>query len=148
MSEYLTTTQSTCRTCRRLVPAQIFVENGGVWLRKECPEHGRQTARIHGDAPSYLKLGHFYRKASVPLIGGYLPKSAMAAARTGATISGTAWRGSPNVRLMAAAPGAMPSSRSLSLVKGETKAGAVADARLVKADVRCSIPQSTLRPTG
>jgi hypothetical protein len=43
------------------------VENGGVWLRKECPEHGRQTARIHGDAPSYLKLGHFYRKASVPL---------------------------------------------------------------------------------
>jgi uncharacterized radical SAM superfamily Fe-S cluster-containing enzyme len=34
---------------------------------KECPEHGRQTARIYGDAQSYLKLGHFHRKASVPL---------------------------------------------------------------------------------
>ena len=67
MSEYLTTTQSTCRTCRRLVPAQILVESGGVWLRKECPEHGSQTARIHGDAESYLKLGHFHRKAWVPL---------------------------------------------------------------------------------
>jgi uncharacterized radical SAM superfamily Fe-S cluster-containing enzyme len=66
MSEYLTTTQSTCRTCRRLVPAQIFVESGSVWLQKECPEHGRQKARIYGDAQSYLKLGHFHRKASMP----------------------------------------------------------------------------------
>jgi len=67
MSEYLTTTQSTCRTCRRLVPAQIFVENGSVWMQKECTEHGRQRARIYGDAQSYLKLGHFHRKASMPL---------------------------------------------------------------------------------
>ena len=67
MREYLTTTQSTCRTCRRLVPAQIFIETGEAWLQKECPEHGRQKARIYGDAEAYLKLGHFHRQASVPL---------------------------------------------------------------------------------
>jgi uncharacterized radical SAM superfamily Fe-S cluster-containing enzyme len=67
MTSYLTTTQSTCRTCRRLVPAQLFVEDNSVWLRKECPEHGPQQARIHGDAQAYLKLGHFHRRASMPL---------------------------------------------------------------------------------
>ena len=67
MSEYLTTTQSTCHTCRRLVPAQIFVEGDSAWMQKECPEHGRQWARIYGDAQAYLKLGHFHRKASMPL---------------------------------------------------------------------------------
>ncbi len=67
MTAYLTTTQSTCRTCRRLVPAQIFIEEGSVWMQKVCPEHGRQKARIYGDAPAYLKLSHFHRKASMPL---------------------------------------------------------------------------------
>ena len=70
MSEYLTTTQSVCRTCRRLVPAQIFIEADAVWLQKECPEHGRQNARIYGDAQAYLKLGHFHRQASMPLSFG------------------------------------------------------------------------------
>ena len=64
---YLTTTQSVCRSCRRLVPAQIFIADGSVWMQKDCPEHGRQRARIYGDAQAYLKLGHFHRKASVPL---------------------------------------------------------------------------------
>jgi 7,8-dihydro-6-hydroxymethylpterin dimethyltransferase len=67
MSEYLTTTQSVCRICRRLISAQILVESGGVWLQKECPEHGRQKARIYGDAPAYLNLGHFHRRGSMPL---------------------------------------------------------------------------------
>jgi 7,8-dihydro-6-hydroxymethylpterin dimethyltransferase len=67
MTNYLTTTQSTCRTCRRLVSAQVFIENGSVWLQGECPEHGRQKARIYSDAEAYLKLGHFHRQASMPL---------------------------------------------------------------------------------
>lgn len=67
MNEYLSFTQSVCRTCRRLVPARIFIEQGSVWMEKICPEHGRQQARIHGDAGAYLKLGHFHRKASMPL---------------------------------------------------------------------------------
>jgi len=67
MNEYLSMTQSVCRTCQHLVPAQISVEDGSVWMEKVCPEHGRQRARIYGDAQAYLKLGHFHRKASVPL---------------------------------------------------------------------------------
>lgn len=67
MNEYLSMTQSVCRTCRHLVPAQIFIEDGSVWMEKACPAHGRQRARIYGDASAYLKLAHFHRKASVPL---------------------------------------------------------------------------------
>ncbi|HNQ90105.1 MAG TPA: radical SAM protein [Verrucomicrobiota bacterium] len=67
MTTYLSTTQSTCRTCRRLIPAQLLIEDNCVWMRKQCPEHGPQQARVHGDAQAYLKLGHFHRKASVPL---------------------------------------------------------------------------------
>jgi 7,8-dihydro-6-hydroxymethylpterin dimethyltransferase len=68
MTQYLTTTRSACHTCRRLIPAQVLIEAGSVWLQGECPEHGRQMARIYGDAEAYLKLGRFHRHASVPLI--------------------------------------------------------------------------------
>jgi hypothetical protein len=67
MTEYLTTTRSTCKACRRLVSAQMFVEADGVWLHKVCPEHGPQEARVSGDAAGYLGLGRFHRRASTPL---------------------------------------------------------------------------------
>ncbi|HYG36783.1 MAG TPA: radical SAM protein, partial [Clostridia bacterium] len=67
MVEYLTSTQSICRDCRKAISAQILVEEKEVWLQKRCPEHGLQRARIYGDAEAYLKLGRFHRKASVPL---------------------------------------------------------------------------------
>jgi uncharacterized radical SAM superfamily Fe-S cluster-containing enzyme len=66
MTAYLTTTQSVCRTCRRLVPARIGIRGGAVWLDKVCPEHGYQEARIHGDPEAYAQLGRFHRRASVP----------------------------------------------------------------------------------
>ncbi len=67
MPEYLTSTQSVCRYCRRFLPARIFIEETGVWLHKHCPEHGLQKARFYGDARAYLKLAHFHRRASMPL---------------------------------------------------------------------------------
>ncbi len=67
MREYLTSTQSICRECRKPISAQLFKEATGIWLQKCCPEHGTQTARVYGDARAYLGLGHFHRKASVPL---------------------------------------------------------------------------------
>jgi 7,8-dihydro-6-hydroxymethylpterin dimethyltransferase len=67
MREYLTSTQSICRTCRKPVSAHLFKEADGIWLQKTCPEHGTQTARVYGDAQAYLGLGRFHRKASVPL---------------------------------------------------------------------------------
>ena len=67
MSRYLTTTQSICRQCRRLIPARVSVRDDGVWFEKVCPEHGPQAARVYGDAEAYRGLGRFHRKASVPL---------------------------------------------------------------------------------
>ncbi len=67
MREYLTSTQSICRECRRPISARLFKENTGTWLQKCCPEHGTQTARVYGDAQAYLGLGRFHRKASIPL---------------------------------------------------------------------------------
>jgi uncharacterized radical SAM superfamily Fe-S cluster-containing enzyme len=66
MREYLTSTQSICRECLKPVSAHLFKEETGIWLQKCCPQHGEQTARVYGDAPAYLGLGHFHRKASVP----------------------------------------------------------------------------------
>ncbi len=67
MREYLTSTQSVCRQCRKPVAAQLFKEDTGVWMQKTCPEHGTQMARIYGDAQAYLGLNRFHRKASTPL---------------------------------------------------------------------------------
>jgi uncharacterized radical SAM superfamily Fe-S cluster-containing enzyme len=66
MTTYLTTTQSLCRTCRRLIPAQVLIDDGSVWFHKICPEHGFQKARVHGDAQAYLKLGDYHSPATVP----------------------------------------------------------------------------------
>ena len=66
MAEYLTSTQSICRECRKLIPAQLFVEASGVWMCKTCPEHGFQQAIVYSDAQDYLNLKHYFRKASVP----------------------------------------------------------------------------------
>ncbi len=65
--DYLTSTQSICRTCRRLITARVFLREDGVWFEKHCPEHGVQEVRVYSDAQAYLNLGHFHRKASVPL---------------------------------------------------------------------------------
>lgn len=67
MREYLTSTQSICRECRKPVSAHLFKEDSAIWLQKCCPEHGTQTARVYGDARAYLGLGRFHRRASVPL---------------------------------------------------------------------------------
>jgi len=67
MNEYLTTTVSLCRTCGRRLPAKVCTEDGGVWMHKECPEHGPQSVRVWSDAASYLALGRYHRAGSVPM---------------------------------------------------------------------------------
>jgi len=70
MTEYLTSTQSVCRYCRRLISAHVVARDDGVWLEKICPEHGPQAARVYGDAEGYLSLVRFHRQASMPLAFG------------------------------------------------------------------------------
>lgn len=67
MNDFLTTTQSLCRHCGRLIAARVCAREDGVWLEKICPEHGSQQARVYGDTPAYLGLGLYHRPASVPL---------------------------------------------------------------------------------
>ncbi len=67
MREYLTSTQSVCRECRKPISALLFKEDTGIWLQKTCPDHGIQRARIYGDAEAYLGLSRFHRAGSIPL---------------------------------------------------------------------------------
>jgi uncharacterized radical SAM superfamily Fe-S cluster-containing enzyme len=67
MNEYLTTTVSLCRTCGRRLPAKVCAEDGGVWMHKECPEHGPQSVRVWSDVASYLALGRYHRAGSMPM---------------------------------------------------------------------------------
>lgn len=67
MSEYLTTTTSMCRVCRRLIQAQVRIERGGVWFYKICPEHGSQNVLVYNDASLYRQLGQYHRQAAMPL---------------------------------------------------------------------------------
>ena len=65
--DYITTTVSTCRTCGRLLPARVHLDEGAVWFHKVCPEHGRQVVRVYSDAEQYGQLHHYHRAGSIPL---------------------------------------------------------------------------------
>jgi uncharacterized radical SAM superfamily Fe-S cluster-containing enzyme len=65
--EYLTSTVSTCGTCRRLLPARVHVRDGAVWFQKICPEHGAQEALVSSDSAWYLAFPSYHRAASTPL---------------------------------------------------------------------------------
>ena len=65
-----------CPVCRRLVDGQRIIREGKVYLRKQCPEHGRMEALISGDADwflkslAYVKPGSVPRKHSMPVVRG------------------------------------------------------------------------------
>lgn len=67
MSQYLSTTISTCGRCGRLLLARVHEKKGAVWFHKECPDHGPQDVRVHPDAARYLELGRYHRAGSRPL---------------------------------------------------------------------------------
>lgn len=56
-----------CPQCRHLVDGQRIIRKGKVYLRKQCPEHGRSEALISGDADWFLKSLAYIKPGSVPL---------------------------------------------------------------------------------
>ncbi len=47
-------TTSLCKVCKAALPARVVATNEGeVWMRKLCPEHGAQEARLSTDADWY-----------------------------------------------------------------------------------------------
>ena len=49
-------TVSLCEHCYRHVPAEKFVRDGSVWMKKTCPEHGVSEYMIERDAEFYHSL--------------------------------------------------------------------------------------------
>jgi hypothetical protein len=56
-----------CPECRELVDGVRLLRGGKVYLRKQCPRHGKSEALISGDADWFLKSLTYITKGSVPL---------------------------------------------------------------------------------
>ncbi len=61
------TTTSICPTCRRVLDATVEIEDGKVYLRKTCPDHGRFDALTYADAEMFLAHQKFDRPGQAPL---------------------------------------------------------------------------------
>ena len=60
-------TRGMCPTCRKLVDGARMLRGGKVYMRKECPTHGRSEALISGDVEWFLKSLTYSKPGSVPL---------------------------------------------------------------------------------
>ncbi|MDY6966141.1 MAG: radical SAM protein [Halobacteriota archaeon] len=52
-------TSSLCPYCKRIISAEIFERDGGVWMSKECPEHGSFEDVYWSDVEMYLHAEKF-----------------------------------------------------------------------------------------
>jgi 7,8-dihydro-6-hydroxymethylpterin dimethyltransferase len=59
--------RTTCPVCQELVDGVRVIRDGKVYLRRQCPKHGRAEALISGDAEWFLKSLTYIVKGSVPL---------------------------------------------------------------------------------
>ena len=48
-------TRSICPVCKRVIDAEVNIRDGGVYLRKRCPEHGPFEALTCSDAEWYWR---------------------------------------------------------------------------------------------
>ena len=64
---FIESTQSLCSTCLQVISAKVIIENGKVYLRKWCPEHGFEICLTHSDADWYLKSQHYNRPGDIPI---------------------------------------------------------------------------------
>jgi len=60
-------TQSTCKVCRRIVPAKVVTPDGlHVYYHKFCPVDGISQNRVHGDLATYLATQRYVKPAWIP----------------------------------------------------------------------------------
>ncbi len=52
---YLTTVRGMCRSCRKVVPARVFIRENQVWQQSLCPTCKNKPALIAGDQEWYLR---------------------------------------------------------------------------------------------
>jgi len=53
------TTQSLCPECLQVIEADLFEEDGAVYMEKTCREHGYFRDKIYSDVKLYLKMEEF-----------------------------------------------------------------------------------------
>ncbi len=49
-------TESLCPECTKVIPADIFADDGKVVMQKSCPEHGQFRDILFSDVELYLKM--------------------------------------------------------------------------------------------
>lgn len=62
--DVLEATVSLCPECMRTVQAKIVEQDGRIYLRKHCPEHGAQVALLEADAGYFRRRNDFSRPGS------------------------------------------------------------------------------------
>ena len=50
---FIKKTKSLCPTCLKPLEAEVFEEDGKVWIKKECPDHGEFKNTYWSDAEIY-----------------------------------------------------------------------------------------------
>ncbi len=57
--KFILKTQSLCPDCLKFLEAEILERDGKIWIRKECPEHGKIEDLYYGNAEMYRKVMKF-----------------------------------------------------------------------------------------
>ncbi len=60
-------TRSICPVCKRVIDAEVNIRDGGVYLRKRCPEHGPFEALTCSDAEWYMASLRLNKPGTIPL---------------------------------------------------------------------------------
>jgi uncharacterized radical SAM superfamily Fe-S cluster-containing enzyme len=64
--ETLGITQSTCNTCRKIVPTKVLTNNSEVYFQKFCAEHGNSQNLVHNEMLTYLETQRYVKPAWIP----------------------------------------------------------------------------------
>lgn len=60
-------TQSLCRHCDALIPAKIVEQNGAIYFRKHCLEHGTEKIRVSSEADYWHLCRQYIKPGDRPL---------------------------------------------------------------------------------
>ncbi|HUS58723.1 MAG TPA: radical SAM protein [Planctomycetota bacterium] len=71
---YFTTVRGMCRTCRTVVPARVYFQDGKVWQQSLCPRCANEPALIAGDQQWYMENVLRQSPDQSPLHGSHAPK--------------------------------------------------------------------------
>ena len=63
---YYDFTLSLCPDCLRRIEAKIVFEDGKVWMRKRCPDHGLHRVLIATDVEYYKRIRNYNKASEYP----------------------------------------------------------------------------------